>query len=256
MPRFQSDGLSLAYQEDGQGIPILLIHGFASTAMVNWVNTGWVELLAKAGRRVIAIDVRGHGDSDKPHDPAQYTAPIMAEDARRLLDHLDIAAADVMGYSMGARIATFLALAHPERVRSLILAGMAYRLIESTGSPEYIAAAMEAPSLADVADERGQAFRKFADQNGADLKALAACIRGPRVRIDREEIGRRLTMPVLVAVGTEDTVAGSPQALAELLPDAEVLEIPNRDHMRTVGDKVYKAGVADFLERRSGPANP
>eukprot|EP00873_Tetraselmis_striata_P008428 jgi/Tetstr1/428692/TSEL_018680.t1 len=174
MPHFESAGLRLAYLDEGRGEPILLIHGFASNKQVNWVYPGWVEMLVKAGRRVIAIDNRGHGESQGSHNPDDYGAPTMAEDARRLLDHLDLPRVDVMGYSM----------------------------------------ALEAEKLSDIS---------------------------------KEEVAR-ITQPVLVAVGTRDEIAGSASELAALMPRAEVLDIPNRDHMVAVGDKVYKAGALAFLE--------
>ena len=127
---------------------------------------------------------------------------------RALLDHLGIERADVMGYSMGARITAFLAVNHPARVRSVILGGLGIRLVEGVGLPESIADALEAPSLADVSDPTGRVFRAFAEQTKSDLKALAACIRGSRQTLSREQVaGDRA--PVLVAVGTKDQVAGS-----------------------------------------------
>ncbi|NRG18111.1 alpha/beta hydrolase [Rhizobiales bacterium] len=247
MPSFSSDGLRIAYLDEGEGEPILLIHGFASNRNVNWVYTGWVDMLVKDGRRVIAIDNRGHGESEGTHDPADYGAPTMAEDAFRLLDHLGIETADVMGYSMGARISAFLTLNHPERVKRVIFGGLGYGMISGVGSPEPIAEALEAKSLSDVTDKTGRAFRAFADQTKSDRKALAACMRSSRQKISEEEVSR-ITQPVLVAVGTKDDIAGSPQDLAALMPNAQVLEITGRDHMLAVGDKVYKAGVRRFLE--------
>ncbi len=109
MQFFDSDGVRIAYIDfapaSGAGDPVLLVHGFASNHAVNWVNTMWVKTLTRAGYRVIALDNRGHGQSEKLYEPAAYTPAVMAEDARRLLDHLGIERADVMGYSMGARIA-------------------------------------------------------------------------------------------------------------------------------------------------------
>lgn len=246
MPNFRNDGVDIAYLDEGEGEPIVLVHGFASTKEVNWLNPGWVSTLTSAGRRAIALDNRGHGASAKLYDPAAYHSAVMAEDVRALLDHLAIPHAHVMGYSMGARIAAFLARAHPQRVRSVILGGLGIRLVDDVGLPESIADALEAPSLADVADKQGQTFRAFAEQTRSDLRALAACIRGSRQTLSREDCAT-LAMPVLVAVGTRDDVAGSAQALAALMPQGLPLDIPGRDHMLAVGDRVFKQGALDFL---------
>ena len=249
MPRFRHDGVEIAFLDDGEGEPIVLVHGFASTKEVNWVSPGWVSTLTQAGRRVVALDNRGHGESTKFYDPAAYHSAIMAEDVRALMDHLGLGRADVMGYSMGARIAAYLALAHPDRVRSAILGGLGIHLVEGVGLPETVAEALEAASVADVTDPTAAMFRAFAEQTKSDLRALAACIRGSRQTLSRTEVGR-IAVPVLVAVGTADPIAGSAQALAALIPGAKVLPIPNRDHMLAVGDKAYKAGVLEFLGQR------
>jgi pimeloyl-ACP methyl ester carboxylesterase len=170
----------------------------------------------------------------------------MAEDVRALLDHLDLERADVMGYSMGARIAAFFALAHPQRLRRMVLGGLGLHLVDGVGLPESIAEALEAPSLADVRDPMGRMFRAFAEQTKSDLKALAACIRGSRQTLTRDQVAA-IRAPVLVAAGTKDTIAGSAHELAALLPAARALDIPGRDHMLTVGDKVFKEGVRRFL---------
>jgi len=248
------DALRLAYLDAAPtgadlGEPILLIHGFASTHKVNWVDTQWVEALTRAGRRVVALDNRGHGQSDKPHDPAAYALPRMAEDARALLDHLGVARADVMGYSMGARIAAFLALAHPERVRSVVLGGLGQHLVTSSGLSLSIADAMDAPSLDSLTDPTQRMFRAFAEATKSDLRALSACIRGTRQTIGEDEFGR-IACPMLVAIGTRDAIAGDPHALAALNPRATALEIPGRDHNRAVGDKVFKEGALAFLAGR------
>jgi pimeloyl-ACP methyl ester carboxylesterase len=246
MPVFRNDAVELAYLDEGQGEPVVLVHGFASTKEVNWVHPGWVATLTRAGRRAIALDNRGHGASTKLYDPAAYHSAVMADDVRALLDHLRIARADAMGYSMGARIAAFLALAHPQRVRSVVLGGLGSHLVDGVGLPESIADALEAPSLADVRDVQGRTFRAFAEQTRSDRKALAACIRGSRQTLSREDCAR-LTMPVLVAVGTKDDVAGSASELASMLPQGRALDIPGRDHMLAVGDRAFKQGVLDFL---------
>jgi len=250
MPVFRNGEVEIAYLDEGEGEPIMLVHGFASTKEVNWVQPGWVTTLARAGRRVIALDNRGHGASSKPYDPSAYHSATMAEDVRALLDHLKIERADVMGYSMGARITAFLAIAHPTRLRAAIFGGLGIHLVEGVGLPESIASALEAPALADVHDPTGRTFRIFAEQTKSDLRALAACIRGSRQTLSRAEVAG-IRAPVLVAVGSRDQVAGSAQKLAALIPGARSLDIPDRDHMLAVGDKVYKAGVIDFLNQRA-----
>ena len=124
MQHFSSDGVDIAYAIDGEGDPILLIHGFASNNAVNWRSTGWIDTLTGAGFRTIAMDVRGHGESAKLTDPARYHLANLAGDAANLIDHLGMGRADVMGYSMGGRIGAMLALDHPDKVRSLIIGGM------------------------------------------------------------------------------------------------------------------------------------
>jgi len=248
MQSFRHDGIDIAFLDQGEGEPVVLIHGFASTAMVNWVHPGWVTTLARAGRRAIALDNRGHGASSKLYDPGAYHSAVMAEDVRALLDHLGIGCADVMGYSMGARIAAFLALAHPTRLRRVVFGGLGDHLIDGVGLPESIADALDAPSLAAVTDPQGKVFRAFAEQTHSDLKALAACIRGSRQILSRAEVAT-IRMPALVAVGTKDEVAGSARALAVVLPAGRALDIPGRDHMLAVGDRVFKDGVMAFLAR-------
>ena len=250
MPVFRNGEVEIAYLDEGEGESIMLVHGFASTKEVNWVQPGWVTTLARAGRRVIALDNRGHGASSKPYDPSAYHSATMAEDVRALLDHLKIERADVMGYSMGARITAFLAIAHPTRLRAAIFGGLGIHLVEGVGLPESIASALEAPALADVHDPTSRMFRIFAEQTKSDLRALAACIRGSRQTLSRAEVAG-IRAPVLVAVGSRDQVAGSAQKLAALIPGARSLDIPDRDHMLAVGDKVYKAGVIDFLNQRA-----
>jgi pimeloyl-ACP methyl ester carboxylesterase len=250
MPAFRNGEVEIVFLDEGEGEPIVLVHGFASTKDVNWVQPGWVTALMRTGRRVIAFDNRGHGASTKLYDPSSYHSATMAEDVRALLDHLSIKRADVMGYSMGARITAFFAINHPARVRSAIFGGLGIRLVEGVGLPESIAVALEAPSLADVCDPTGRMFRIFAEQTKSDLRALAACIRGSRQTLSSAEVAR-ISAPLLIAVGTKDSVAGSAQELAALIPGAHALDIPDRDHMLAVGDKVYKAGVIDFLNQRA-----
>ncbi|MFV2092715.1 MAG: alpha/beta fold hydrolase [Hyphomicrobiales bacterium] len=251
METFDSDGVEIAYADFGDpgGAPILLIHGFASNHTVNWVETGWVKTLTGDGRRVVAIDNRGHGASAKLYRPDEYSAPIMAEDANRLLDHLRIETADVMGYSMGARITAFLAFNHGGRVRSAIFGGLGERMVTGIGGSEDIAQALEAPTAAEVQGTGPKMFRKFAERTGGDLRALAACMRSARAKITADDLGR-LSIPVLVAVGDKDTVGGPAGPLAALIPQGQALVLEGRDHMTAVGSRPFKAGVLAFLEAR------
>jgi pimeloyl-ACP methyl ester carboxylesterase len=249
MPSFHNGDVEIAYLDEGEGDPILLVHGFASTKNVNWVYPTWVSELKKNGRRVIALDNRGHGDSEKLYEPEAYHIGTMAGDVSALMDHLNIERADIMGYSLGSRMTAWLARNQPRRLRSAIFGGIGIGLIEGGGPGENVAKALEAPSLEDVTDPVGRTFRAFADQTRSDRRALAACLRGSRGLMSREEAAG-ITVPVLIAVGTSDEIAGSAQALGSIIPGGQVLDIPNRDHMRAVGDKVYKTGVLDFLSQR------
>jgi pimeloyl-ACP methyl ester carboxylesterase len=251
METFDSGGVQIAFTDypaiDGQqGPPVLLIHGFASSQAVNWLFPQWVKTLTERGRRVVTFDNRGHGQSAKLYDPALYSLGAMAGDASALLDHLAIPLADVMGYSMGARIAITLALEHPEKVRSLILGGVGHYMLEEAGLPSGLAEAMEAERIEDVGPPMMKIFRGFAESTRSDLRALAACARGFR-RAMEPSVLARVSQPVLICVGTRDDVAGDPQPLQPLFRQAEVVDIPGRDHNRAVGDRVYKQAVLSFL---------
>lgn len=249
MDTFNSAGVKIAYSDEGPrsaSDAIVLIHGFASNTSTNWVATGWTRDLTAAGYRVICFDNRGHGESEKLYSLEDYGAPLMAEDAARLLDHLDIQQAHVMGYSMGARITAFLALRHPNRLRSAVFGGLGLNMVRGMAGTGPIAHALEAPSIDDVKNPTARTFRAFAEQTKSDLKALAACIRSAREPITAENVAQ-IRCPILVAVGEHDVIGGTASGLAELIPGAKAFEIPGRDHMKAVGDKAYKKAVLDFL---------
>ena len=260
--QFSSDGVHIAYidvpaERPDRGEPILLIDGFASNHRINWVGPRWVETLTRAGRRVVAFDNRGHGASQKVYAPHDYRNDLMARDAANLLAHLGIGRADVMGYSMGARISAFLALGRPELVRSLILGGLGDRLVHGAALPVGIAEAMEAPSIADLSDPVQRMFRAFADQTKSDRAALAACIRGARQSLTEAGVAGIDAPDFLVAVGTRDIMSGDAHKLAALMPNAAALDIPGRDHNLAVGDRVLQGGRARLPRgsRLSGPTH-
>ena len=248
MKHFSHDGFDLAYMDRGQGDPVLLIHGFASNARVNWEAPGWISTLNEAGYRTIAIDNRGHGHSSKSHDPEDYHPSAMAGDALALLDHLGLTDAHVMGYSMGARISAFLAMAAPHRVRSLVFGGLGDGMVKGVGDWDPIADALLASDPASITHARGAAFRKFADQTKSDRLALAACIQTSRDLVKPQDL-RLLNIPVLVAAGSLDDISGDPFELAAMMPDAGGFVIEGRDHMMAVGDRSFKRAVLAFLER-------
>jgi pimeloyl-ACP methyl ester carboxylesterase len=249
MPTFRNGAVEIAYLDEGEGDPIVLVHGFASNKEVNWVMPGWTTTLRRDGRRVIALDNRGHSQSTKLYDPAAYHTDIMAGDVAALIEHLKLPRADLMGYSLGSRISAVLAARRPDLLRSVILGGAGIRLIDNAGLSDEIAESLEMPSLADVTDPMGKRFRAFAEQTRSDLKALAACLRGSRQPVRMEDI-TSIRAPALVAVGTKDDITGSPHELAALMPNGRGLDIPDRDHMLAVGDKVFKQAAIEFLHER------
>lgn len=243
---FSSNGVEIAYYDEGSGPAVVLIHGFASSAMANWYEPLWVKMLSEAGYRVISFDNRGHGASQKLYQSELYRAPVLAEDAANLITHLGLPSVPVMGYSMGARITAFLCMQAPHLVSAAIFAGLAENMIKGVGGETKIAEGLEAPSLDAVTDLQARAFRIFAERTGGDLRALASCIRASRQKISVEELSA-ISVPVLVAAGTDDEIAGAIEPLVDAVQSGEALPIPGRDHMRAVGDKVFKAGVLRFL---------
>lgn len=248
MPTFSvPGGWNVAYEVLGDGEPIVLVHGFASSRATNWKWTSWYDTLIKAGRQVIAFDVRGHGESDKPHDLGAYDEGELGADVVRLLDHLGIQRADVMGYSMGGYITLRVLHDAPERVRRAVIAGVGDNYYgRGRVQTDAIAAGLRAKSAADVTGAMPKTFRVFAEQGKNDLEALALCMTRARHSFTAEEF-TGVRVPVLIVVGDKDAVTGLPTTLAEAVPGSRVVMVPGRDHMTAVGDKVYKEAVLAFL---------
>lgn len=244
------DGVRLAFERAGEGPAILLVHGFGSSRQQNWKSTGWYGGLTEAGFSIVAMDCRGHGQSDKPHDPAFYGHDRMARDAAAVMDAAGLPDALVAGYSMGGFIGLRLLAAHPARVRRLALAGVgAHYLEDRITNPlarQALADALLTDDRAAITDPRAQQFRAFAEQPGKDRLALAACMRGMSPHLPRETLAA-LQRPVLVVCGTEDTIAGDPEPLAAAIEGALTVYIAGRDHMSAVGDRRTREAVIDFF---------
>jgi pimeloyl-ACP methyl ester carboxylesterase len=249
LPTFASfDGLEIAYATFGQGPDVLLLHGFASDHVGNWVRPGIVAALVATGRRVIAYDARGHGASAKPHDVEAYEHNAMVRDAQALLDRLAVTAVDVVGYSMGAIVSSRL-VPHEPRARSLVLGGVGGRLARGR-SPEArvrTAAALEARAAKPSGRPIDRAFRRFAERSHNDLAALAAVQRAAAAGTPGE-LGA-IRVPTLVVAGVDDRLAGPPQDLAALIPGAQSSLIPG-NHLSAVAPPLA-AAIAGFLARVS-----
>ncbi len=251
MERFSSfDGTMIAYrvsgEEDGPGA-VLLHHGFASTSFINWVRPGLVDAVAGVGRRVVVVDARGHGESDRSHDPAAYADGAMARDVGALLDHLDLDAVDMAGYSMGGLVAVGVALSEP-RLRSLFLGGVgaAVALGQRADVFAHIAEALEADDPSTIADSSARAFRAFADATRQDRLALAAVRRGGDQT--RGQDVSRIELPTVVVAGDRDTLAGDPAALAALIPGATSLVVPG-DHLSAVVSSEFRDALVGWARR-------
>jgi pimeloyl-ACP methyl ester carboxylesterase len=251
MPFFHFDGLKIHYLEQGRGAPVLLLHGFGSSAEEIWVRTGMAERLARRWR-VVAYDARGHGHSDKPHDPAKYGLANMRADAVALLDHLRIARTRMVGYSMGGRITLEALMRDPERLSAIVLGGYGEGgQIAVPGQRHRIAAALLAEDPAVIEDVLARRFRRGAERNGKDLRALAACIGAEETTdsesvLDHEKL-RRAAQPVLIATGDKDAIAGDPRPLAGWFRDARVALLEGADHVTLPADPRFHQAVEGFL---------
>jgi pimeloyl-ACP methyl ester carboxylesterase len=249
MPTFSSDGIAIYYEVHGEGRPIALVHGFSSSFQRNWKNTGWIEFLTRHGYQVIGLDVRGHGGSEKLYGADAYTTEKMSGDLRHLLDHLSIAQADLMGYSMGGGIVLRLAMDHAERVRKVVVGGVGDDILRGFHNPEEpreIATALEREDPQSITSPLGRQFRAFADKTSNDRKALAAMMRGPGWPGDLEQI-RPITCAVLIVVAGQDEIMAGTEHLAQAISHAQFVAIPDRKHNTIVGDPRFKEAVLRFL---------
>lgn len=243
-----ADGLRIAYERVGEGAPILLIHGFAASRVQNWKEPGWYLTLREAGYQVIAMDCRGHGESERRHDPEAYDHALMAADAVAVIRAAAAGPVFLMGYSMGGFLSMRLLLEYPKLLRKVVIGGVGETYLQGQYEQRTaIADALEEPDRSKLTNPATKAFRDFAEQSGKDLKALAACMRAPRRPYTAAELATS-TRPVLVVCGENDTLTGAPGPLAAAFADGRAVTVPRRDHMTTVGDKVYKQAVLDFLK--------
>ncbi|GAA4130873.1 alpha/beta fold hydrolase [Actinomadura keratinilytica] len=237
------DGVDLAYREVGEGRPLVLIHGYFSTATVNWIRYGHAAELAARGHRVIMPDLRAHGDSGKPHDPAAYPPDVLADDGFALLDALGLTDYDLGGYSLGARTVVRM-LARGATPRRAIVAGMGLDgIVDAGGRSAHFRHVLTNLGR----HERGSAAWKaeaFLKTVGGDPEALLRLL-DSFVDTSPEELAR-ITVPTLVLAGAKDDDNGSAEALADSLLYGEYAEIPG-DHMSAVTKRDLGTAIADFL---------
>jgi len=247
--------VKIHYETWGEGYPIILVHGIIANLKLNWLVQNWVEVLRPI-RRVVALDCRGHGQSDKPHDAAAYGAENMAGDVLRLMGHLGIEKTDLFGYSMGSAVSAYLLAHHRKRFRSAILGGTGdYLVFKSVaeGETDPIAAALLADDPSKVTDVVSQGFRIFADSiPNSDLKALAACAQRFRGPVERAELAY-VAIPVLI-VNAANEFVGSPEEVAAAIPGAKLVIIPDTDHLTVVPDRRFKDAVVAFLKEQDREA--
>jgi len=252
MATFSSDGVTLAYddiQPPGWRNTIILIHGYSSNRNEGWRRTGWYQAFERRRIRCVALDQRGHGESEKLYDPAAYGREKMAGDVLALMDHLELEGADLFGFSMGTRTALQVALTAPDRVYNLILGGVGGNLLRPAPAQSgmTMAEAMLTDDVDAIRPEMLQSFRHFADEQGEDRRALAAFFHTESPRLAPDDLAS-LTMPVLVVAGVFDELAGDPQGLAQAFPDGRAVALPGLDHFSAIPHAATKATVFDFLD--------
>jgi pimeloyl-ACP methyl ester carboxylesterase len=249
------DGVRLAFERLGSpdGPPVLLVHGFGSSREQNWKSTGWYGSLAEAGFGVVAMDCRGHGQSDKPHDETSYGHVRMAEDVIAVMDTAGLKTAHLIGYSMGGFIGIRVLAGFGARLRSLTLGGVGEnylrgRNVSSDGPRQIIAAGLLTDDKGSITDPVARMFRDFADQPGKDRFALAACMAAMSPALPPETLSQ-LQKPVLVVCGDKDHISGAAAPLAAAFAHGTGVAIAGRDHMSAVGARPTRQAVLDFLSK-------
>ena len=244
--------MRISYQVWGSGRPIVLVHGWGVDSDQNWVQPGWVDGL-RSSRQVVALDVRGHGLSDKPLDPQAYTYAAMSTDVVAVLDHLDIAQADFLGYSMGAFIGAYLLGHAADRLGSVVLGGIGDETDASAAVATTIAAALRAEDPSTIADPVGAAYRSFIDANPrSDREALAVSALtmwpdGYPVRIGGDGLGRVSNRVLIINGGNDLPYVDTAASLVAAVPGATYVIVPGLDHLQAVWDPNYRAAVVEFL---------
>lgn len=219
------------------GPPVLLVHGFATSAERTWRDNGWIDLLEDAGRNVLAPDVLGHGSAERPHDPAEYGR---VEDL--ILEQLPLEPVDAIGFSMGARLILTLASAEPARFNRIVTGGVGANLFRSEAN-ELVLGAIT--GTADPENPVAQYFAALAAQPGQDREALLAFLRSPRPPLDDGRLAK-VDLPVLVVIGDQD-FAGPADPLVAALPDARLVTLRNVDHFATPKDFGFIDAAFAFL---------
>jgi pimeloyl-ACP methyl ester carboxylesterase len=255
MGSFQSRGRNLAFDDivphGGAAGTVVLIHGFATNRAENWRRLGWLGAFERKGWRTVALDLLGHGESDKPHDASAYDRADLAGDVVALMDHLGLGRVDLMGYSMGSHLALSIALTEGDRIANLILGGVGARMLTgggpAPGATMTMAQAMQAPEVSAIPDPTLRGFRQFAENQGEDRLALAACSEGAAAALSADHL-LRLRTPTVVIAGSRDDIAGDPRVLADAIPGAKSVTLPACDHFSAIPHALFKAAVFDFLD--------
>jgi len=230
---------------------VLAVHGFASSMKDTWVDTGWVRELLRRGFRVLGVDLRGHGASDKPHDADQYSMSSMVADLFVALDTYLIDEAAYLGYSLGGRVGWQFMTAHAEMITHGVLGGIPDG--RPLGRLRLAEARAHVDSGSPIPDDITRRYVTLAQRlAGNDIRALLALAEGLRLHEDVPPMDRPPQQPTLIATGTDDPILADSRTLAGVLPQGSFLEIPDRDHVHAPGARVFRTEGSAFLATRSG----